>query len=75
MILSACFSRSSNTKVMGYFRNGSSLSRSVINDLAGTDGIGDFGEVANVGDGVAIKNHEIGVKSPFNPTLLGGLEV
>jgi hypothetical protein len=60
--------------MMGQF-GGRSLSRSVINDLTGTDGVGDPGEVANVGDGVAIKNHEIGVKSVFDLTLLRGLEI
>src|SRR5260370_42068973 len=59
----------------GQFGNGSSLSRSVINDLAGTDGVGDPGEVASVGDGIAIENHEIGVKSLFDLTLLRGLEI
>src|SRR6266436_175308 len=61
--------------MMGQFGSGSSLSRSVINDLAGTDSVGDPGEVANVGDGIAIKNHEIGVKSLFDLTLLRGLEI
>src|ERR1700719_775885 len=61
--------------MMGQFGNGSSLSRFVINDLAGTDGVGDLGEVANVGDRVAIKNHEIGVKSLFDLALLRGLEI
>src|ERR1700737_41107 len=61
--------------MMGQFGSGSSLSRAVINDLRGTDGVGDLGEVANVGDGVAIKNHEIGVKSLFDLTLLRVLEI
>ncbi len=39
----------------------------LINHLARTDGVGDLGEIADIGDGIAVEHHEIGVKSLSRP--------
>ena len=56
-------------------RRGAAFSRFVIDDFARTDGVSDFGEVADVRNGVAIKNHEISVKSLFDLTFCHGFEI
>lgn len=56
-------------------RRSSSLLLFLIDDLAGPNGIGNPGEVADVGDGVTVKNCQIGIEALFDLALLRGLEI
>src|SRR5215472_12361455 len=47
----------------------------LIDNFARTNGVGDFGEVANVGVWITVEHDYIGVKSLLYPSLPRGLEV
>src|SRR5215470_19317437 len=49
--------------------------RLLIDDFARTNGVGDFGEVANVGIRITVEHEDIGVKSLLYSSLPRGLEV
>src|SRR6476646_3354188 len=51
------------------------ISRLLIDHLPGPDGGGNPGEIADICNGVAIKDHEIGIEAGFQPALLRGLEI
>src|SRR5258708_38241738 len=53
----------------GNFPLRNNYSRLLIDDLARADRVGNLGEIANVGHRIAIKDHKISVKSPFDPAL------
>ncbi len=49
--------------------------RLLIDDPARANGVGDFGEVANVGSWITVEHDDIGVKSLLYPPLPRGLEI
>jgi hypothetical protein len=58
-----------------FFRRVARASRRLIDHLPGADGGGNPGEIADICDGIAVEDHEIGIKALLYPALLRGLEI
>src|SRR5437762_13412514 len=52
-----------------------SYSRLLIDDLARADRVGKFGEVAHGGHGIATKDHQLSITSPFDPAALAAVQL